>query len=187
MSPAITRRLLTVKEYNRMRETGILTEDDRVELIDGEIFKMSPIGSKHAAVVGAIKDWLIVHTYEKAIVRVQDPITAGNFSEPEPDIAVVRFRDDYYKDEHPRPSELLLVIEVADTSLTYDREIKAPLYAKAGIVEYWIINLENRQVERFREPLEQDYRIRELVVPEKDLPFEPMNLTIPAELLWKLI
>lgn len=159
---------------------GILSEDDRVELINGELLQMSPIGSEHSAMVGKIKDWLILQTYGKAIIRVQDPVIATNFAEPQPDIAVVTFRDDYYKKEHPKAADVLLIIEVADSSLVYDREIKLPVYAEAGIPEYWIVNLPARQIEAYREPTGKDYRIRELFQAEDEWDFPALSLHFTA-------
>lgn len=145
-------RRLSVSEYHRMSENDILKEDEQVELIEGIITKMSPKGTKHSAVISRLS----VKFYEpvlqnKVILRVQDSIVLNDMTEPEPDIAVVKFRDDYYSKEHPHPNDVLLLIEVADTSLERDREVKLPLYAASGIPEVWIVNLVEKVIEVYRE------------------------------------
>lgn len=145
-------RRFTIEEYHRMGEVGILGEDDRVELIDGWIVKMSPIGSQHAACVSLLNR--VLRAVEStAIVRVEDPIILNDDTEPQPDIAVVRFKANLYADAHPRPEDVLLLIEVAETSLEEDREIKLPRYAASSIPEVWIVNLMAHMIEVYREPL----------------------------------
>ncbi|MEM6631942.1 MAG: Uma2 family endonuclease [Bacteroidota bacterium] len=156
MPVKLKKRLLTVEEYHRMGEVGILKEKG-LELIRGEILKMSPIGSKHAAVVEKLKETLTFSLKGKTLVRAQNPITLGEMSEPEPDIAIVNFRSDYYMHQHPQAKDTLLVIEVAASSLDYDREIKVPLYAAASIPEFWIIDLNSEQVEVFHSPSQSSY------------------------------
>ncbi|MCL6500075.1 MAG: Uma2 family endonuclease [Firmicutes bacterium] len=141
-----------------MGRAGILREDERLELIGGEIIEMAAIGSRHAACVGFFLDWLVRHLPMTAAVRVQDPIRLPPGSEPEPDIAVVRRRADFYATAHPGPDDVLLLIEVADTSLTYDRDVKMPLYAAAGIPELWLVDLTQDRVEVFRDPVDGHYR-----------------------------
>lgn len=148
----LTRHRLTVSDYYRMGEVGILRPDARVELIEGEIIDMAPIGSRHSGTVERVAAVLRRAVGERAMVRSQQPVALDEHSEPEPDIAVVLPRDDYYTSAHPKPSDVLLVIEVAETSLSYDREIKIPLYARHGIVETWIVDLEGRRVLRYRSP-----------------------------------
>lgn len=148
----------TVSEYERMGETGILVPDARVELIEGEIIEMSPIGSRHAACVKLLSRILNKQVGDKGIVSTQDPIRLSDFSEPQPDVAVLRFHADYYRDGHPRPEDVLLVIEVADTTIDYDRRVKMPLYARAGIAEALIFNLSEDQVEYFSKPQAEGYR-----------------------------
>lgn len=133
-----------------MANAGILNEDDRVELIEGEIVKMAPIGSRHAAVVERVGDLLQEAVGGRAMVRRQNPIQLGPLSELQPDVAVVRGRADYYAAAHPGPGDVLLIVEVADASLASDRNIKLPLYARAGIPEVWLIDLENEVVEVYR-------------------------------------
>ena len=143
----------TVEEYHRLGEAGIFSEDDRVELIEGEIIDMAPIGTKHAECVSRLTR-LFVRGVE-ARVRVQDPILLGSGNEPQPDIAIVRNRS--YATAHPGPEDVLLLIEVADTSLAYDRSTKIPLYARHGIPEVWLVDLAGRAVEVFRQPSAEGY------------------------------
>jgi len=150
MTLQVEKRLCTIEDYYRMAETGILRRDDRVELIRGGIVRMSPVGSLHAACVKrtAAEFFGIVGT--DAIVSVQDPIRlAAQNSEPEPDISLLRPKPDYYASAHPTPADVLLVVEVADSSLDYDRGVKIQLYAEAGIPEVWIMALEEECVERY--------------------------------------
>jgi Uma2 family endonuclease len=128
----VARHLFTVDEYHRMGEAGIFGEDDRVELIEGEIIEMSPIGSPHAARVKRLTQLLVRRLGTRAIVQVQDPVVLSQLSEPQPDLAVVKARADFYAAGHPQPTDILLVVEVADTSRVFDRNVKAPLYAPCG-------------------------------------------------------
>jgi len=157
--PVVTwaRRMWTANEYHRMVEVGILHEDDRVELIDGEIIEMSPIGSKHAACVNRILSVLRQRLGIEFIISVQNPIRLSDASEPQPDIAVLRLRADYYADTLPMPSDVLLVIEVADTSLPYDQHVKLPRYADAGIAEVWIVDVARSMLTRYTDPRQNFY------------------------------
>lgn len=180
MSVQISKRLLTVSEYHKMAEAGILTEDDRVELIHGEIIEMSPIGSLHSGYVKRINNLFNRLLEGHYIVSVQDPIYIDKFSEPEPDIAVLRYREDFYEKSHPRPEDVFLLIEVADTSLYYDRITKLKLYANAGIPEFWIINLEDAQIEVFKKPVQDGYHFQEKIKRDGTIFFEKFNLHIKA-------
>ena len=152
MAVEIARRRFTVDEYHRMGQAGILREDDRVELIDGEIVEMTPIGSPHAACVTRLAHAFFAMVGRHAAVRVQNPIALGATSEPQPDLALVRPRADFYAGGHPGPGDVWLVVEVADTSLTFDRTVKVPLYARAGIPEVWVVDLAGQRVEVYRRP-----------------------------------
>lgn len=152
MALKVLKRRFTVEEYERMGQAGILSEDDRVELIDGEIIQMAVIGTRHAAVVYRLTDLLGPQVTSQAIVGVQNPLHADPYSEPQPDLMLLKRRDDYYESAHPRGSDILLLVEVADTTLEYDRGVKVPLYARAGIAEVWIIALPTNEVEVFRRP-----------------------------------
>jgi Uma2 family endonuclease len=158
MSHQFAKRWFTVDEYYRMAHAGILTEDDRVELIEGEIIEMSPIGSHHAACVKRLNTILNRLVSQQMIVSIQDPIHIDEFSEPEPDVALLRFREDFYVGSHPTASDVLLVIEVADTSVEYDRKKKLPLYAQAGIPEVWLANLPEDKFEIHTQPLNGKYQ-----------------------------
>jgi Uma2 family endonuclease len=152
VSATLTTRRFTVDEYYRMAEIGILREGERVELIEGEIVRMAAIGSEHSGCVMRLDRILQRGVDNRGLVLVQNPVRLDGSSEPEPDLALLRPRQDDYTTGHPGPADVLLVIEVADSSLEKDREIKAPLYARAGIVEYWLVNLPERKIEVYREP-----------------------------------
>ena len=134
-----------------MAAAGILTPDDRVELIEGEIIKMSPIGSPHAACVARLVRLLPPLVEENTILWVQNPVRLSDFTEPVPDVALLRPRTDYYDARHPMPEDVLLLIEVADTSLLKDRNVKIPLYARSGVSEAWLVNLPNEIIEVYGE------------------------------------
>jgi len=148
----IPRHRLTVDEYYRMAEVGILAPDARVELIEGEIVDMTPIGSRHASFVNRLNRMLTVAVGERAIVQVQGPVRLGDRSEPEPDVALLKPRTDFYRDKHPTAEDVLLIIEVSDTMLAYDRSVKVPLYARHGVPEVWLIDLQSNRVSIHRNP-----------------------------------
>lgn len=152
MSVQIARRHFNVTEYYRMIEAGILSESDRVELIDGEVIEMSPIGSRHAACVDRVNQLLNRLAGESTIVRVQNPIRLNEHSELQPDLCLLQPRSDFYQHGHPMPADVLLVAEVADSSVRYDREVKLPLYAQVLIPEVWIVNLPAEVVEVYSQP-----------------------------------
>ena len=158
MPGEIAKRRFTVDEYQLMGRAGILSADDRVELIDGEIIEMTPVGTVHTSAVMRATHALMLAAGARAGVRVQAPIQLGDFSEPEPDLALVRWRDDFYGAAHPGPGDILLVIEIADSSLRYDRQVKAPLYARNGIVEYWLVDLEASSIACYSSPDGDTYR-----------------------------
>jgi len=149
---SIRKHCLTVADFHKMGEVGIFTEDARVELIEGELFDMPPIGSGHASVVMIFIHLLTRAVGDLAIVGAQTPIVLGEESEPQPDILLLKPRDDFYASSHPTPEDVLLLIEVADSSTYYDRSIKVPLYARYGIAEAWLIDLPHRRLEVYRTP-----------------------------------
>ena len=159
MSVEIAKRLFNVREYERMIETGILTKYDRVELIEGEIVEMSPIGISHAACVNRLTTLLVQKLGRDAIVSVQNPVKLGERSEPQPDFALLKWRDDFYGQSLPTPDDVLLLIEVSDTTLKFDRQVKAPLYARAGIGEFWLVNLQDDEVEIYANPSGGAYQL----------------------------
>ncbi len=161
----VQRRLFTAAEYHEMLASGVLKEDDRLELIEGEIVEMSPIGPKHAARVDRLNSLFTRKLGERVIVRVQSPIALGKASEPQPDLALLRPRADGYEAAHPKPKDVLLVIEVADTTVDYDRDVKIALYGRAGIAEAWLVCLDDRWVEIYTEPTAAGYRMMRKALP----------------------
>ena len=145
-----------------MGEVGILQETG-IELINGEIVEMSPIGSKHARVVKLLNHFLNKLLADRCIISIQDPIIVNDHSAPEPDVAILKYKPDFYALEHPQAEDVLLLIEVADTSLEYDRSVKLPLYAQSGIPEYWLVNHEKDEIEAYWEPTGDHYKFRELL------------------------
>lgn len=176
------RRRFTIDEYHKMMDAGIFQEDDRVELLDGEIHNMSPIDSVHAANVNRLNHFLTRLLDQQAIVSIQNPLELNDYSEPQPDLLLLRWRDDFYEDHHPTPADTLLVIEVANTTVTSDRKDKLPRYAAANIPEVWIVNIKQRIVEQYTQPDGKVYVNRKLlkrgvltttcVTPALELPVE---------------
>ncbi len=153
-----TRHKLDVDAYHRMADAGILGEDDRVELIDGEIIDMAPIGQGHAATVNGLNRALVMACGTRAIVSVQNPVRLDRLNEPQPDFAVLRPRADFYaKGKRPGPRDVLLLVEVAHSSLRFDQTVKLPLYARAGIPELWIVDLHRRALDAYRRPTGGEY------------------------------
>ena len=171
------RHRLTVDDYHQMAESGILGPDDRVELIAGEALDMSPIGSLHAALVAALSDYLSRLAAGRLTVWSQNPIHLSYSSEPQPDIALVKPRPDFYAAAHPGPADTLLIVEVAESSLAYDLGIKVPLYARHGIPEVWVIDAATRTTHRFRGPRPEGYAEQDVLMPEAPL----ACLALPGE------
>ena len=176
------RRLFTVDEYYAMAEAGILTRDERVELIDGEIIVMAPIGNEHAASVDIGTDiFAPLMVAERATVRVQAHLRLSARSQPEPDLMLLKRREDFYRHQAPGADDVLLLIEVSDSSLSYDRSVKLALYARFNIPEVWIANIPARVVEVYAEPSggeytsSRTYRPGETVTPTA---FEDMQLPV---------
>jgi Uma2 family endonuclease len=156
--PSVQRRRFTVDEYYTMAEAGILGEDERVELLDGEIIEMSPIGDRHFACVLRVSTAFSMRVAGRALVSVQSPVRLSSRSEPEPDIALLRPREDFYESGKPGPEDVLLIVEVSDTTLAFDRDTKVLFYAAAGIPEVWILDLNAARVLVYREPRDGVYR-----------------------------
>ena len=156
MGVSISRRLFTTKEFRDMAEAGVFQEDDRLELVDGEIVEMSPIGNRHATCVRILIE-AFHRIGERALLDVQNPLSISDDNEFYPDVVLLRRREDRYAAAPPRASEALLVVEVSDTTLQFDRSIKKPRYAAAGAPELWIVDLEGSRVWVHRKPLEGDY------------------------------
>jgi Uma2 family endonuclease len=150
-------RRLTVEDYYRMGEVGILGADDRVELIDGEIIDMPPPGELHVGTVNQLQRLLDRVVGDSAIVSSQNPAVLGRHSAPQPDLALLRPRRDFYKSALPRAADILLVVEVADSSLRFDRDVKAALYAEHAIPEFWLIDVRGKRLVRYRDPRAKGY------------------------------
>jgi len=158
MASAVKRRRFTVEEYRRMGETGILADDPRIELIAGAIVVREPTGSRHAGTVDRLAHLFISRLARRVVVRVQNPVTfPDEMSELQPDVTLLRARADFYVGAHPGAQDVLLLIEVADSTLRLDRRVKIPLYARAGIAEVWLLDLTTERVEIFREPSGHHY------------------------------
>ena len=147
----------SVVEYHDLAKKGIFSEDDRVELINGEIIEMAPIGSDHSGNVTQLTHKFVVLLDQKALVSVQNPVIFGDHSESEPDITLLHWRDDFYKNSSPASDDVFLIIEVADTSARYDREVKVPLYARHDISEIWLLDLQQQRLEIYRHPVDGEY------------------------------
>ena len=154
----ITRHSFTVDDYHAMVVAGVLKEDDRVELIEGEIVDMAPVGLRHAAAVNILTRWLVVGCGTRAMVQVRAPMQIGTASEPQPDLVALRPQANFYRSQAATPDDVLLLIEVADSSLPYDRAVKLPLYAQAGVQEFWLVDLVRDEVHVHREPTSDGFR-----------------------------
>lgn len=176
MSVQFQKRYFNVEEYYRMAEVGLLSPDDRVELIEGEIVEMSPIGCTHAGTVDRSSTVLRRKLGDAVQVRVQNPVRLNDFSEPQPDLALLKPRKDFYSNSHPTPEDVLVVIEVADTSVDYDRNVKLPLYSRAGIPEAWLMILPKELIEVHSQPKDGKYQKAQRLKRGKTL----VSPTIPA-------
>ena len=165
---------LSVDDYHKMGEAGIFDHDERLELIEGRLIDMAPIGSDHAGTVIQLNAVLNRPFARLALVSPQNPIRLSEHSEPQPDFAVLRPRADFYRTAHPQPHDVLLVVEVADTSVRYDREVKIPLYARHGIPEVWLLDLHSTQIEIYRQPGTEGYG--EVLYPADDEAIAPVLL-----------
>jgi Uma2 family endonuclease len=164
-----------------MAESGILTEDDRVELIRGEIIDMSPIGTKHAACVRRLSNKLGQRLGNRIILSVQNPVVLDNNSEPQPDVALLKPRDDFYATAHPQPQDIFLLIEVSDSTVVYDREEKIPLYAEANIIEIWLVDINEQVVEVYQQPTAAGYQLMQKFASGQSLSikaFPNVNITV---------
>src|SRR2546427_975690 len=153
----LVRRSFTVDEYHRMAEAGILGEDDRVELIDGQVVALTPIGPAHGSCVNRLTALFAPLAGRQATLSVQNPVVLGEHEEPQPDLTILRYRADGYRERLPTAPDVLLVIEVADSSLEWDQRTKIPLYARTRIPEAWLVNLPADTIECYREPTAEGY------------------------------
>jgi Uma2 family endonuclease len=159
MAIEVKRRRFTVEEYDRMGEVGILTADDRVELLDGEIIEMAPIHPPHSSVVDRLTRLFTARLGERVILRVGGPIAlVQQDSEPQPDLTLLRPRNDFYSHRHPRPADVLLAVEVMDSNVERDRRLKLPIYARARLAEVWLVDIPESRIDVFREPQGAGYR-----------------------------
>ena len=181
MSVKLLKRKFTVEEYHLMASAGVFKEGDRLELIAGEIIEMSPIGMRHAACVRRLDVLLNQKLSGRAIVDTQNPVVLNNTSEPEPDVALLKLRGDFYEIAHPRPGDCFLLVEVADSTIDYDREVKIPLYAKNGVIEVWLVDLNGEAIEVYRQPGVNGYQYRSRFVRGQTLSvgaFANVSLTV---------
>jgi Uma2 family endonuclease len=169
IEPLIVRRKITVKEYDLMYEAGIFQPDERIELINGELVKMAPMNAPHIAYVAILTELLIEKFARRATIFTQLPIVLNSDSEPEPDISVLKWKKDRYFSGKPTACDVHALIEVADVSLAYDREVKLPLYARASIPEVWILKVQDRQLEVYRHPKDDRYTEKQLLQPSDTL------------------
>src|SRR5689334_12520741 len=158
MSVQYQKHYFSVDDYYRMADAGLFPIGTRTELIEGEVVEMCAIGNRHAACVDRLSTLLNLVFKGEVIVRVQNPVRLNDFSEPEPDIALLKKREDFYASGHPTPADVLLIIEVADTSVDFDRRVKLPLYARAGIPETWVMVLPKDLIEVHSQPVNGKYR-----------------------------
>ena len=170
MAATLQRHLFTVADYHRLGEAGVLGEDDRVELIDGDIVEMSPIGSSHAGLVIRLTRWFVEHAGDRGVVSVQNPLRIGDRCEPQPDLLLLKPRPDDYADDHPRPADVLLLVEVADSSWQTDRSVKLPMYASAGIAEVWLVDVAGAAIEVHTQPTADGYAHTERFAGAQHLP-----------------
>jgi Uma2 family endonuclease len=158
MPVAVSRRRFSADDYQRMGQAGILRAEDRVELIDGEILAMTPIGPLHCASVDRANRVFVIKAGESAIVRVQGSVRLDFYTEPQPDLVLLRPRADFYESQHPGPADILLIIEVADSSIDYDRDVKSRIYARSEVHEYWLVDLNRKVLCCYSVPVDGSYR-----------------------------
>ncbi|MEM6321335.1 MAG: Uma2 family endonuclease [Bacteroidota bacterium] len=178
MPVTLAKRLISTEDYHKMAEVGILQPDDKIELLNGEIIKMSPIGSLHVGYVNILDELLSDALGKKVHVVVQSPVKLSSFSEPEPDLVLLKRRKDHYLKRLPQPKDVHLIVEVADSTLEKDREVKAPLYAQANISEYWILNIPDEQLEIFTEPKDGKYQSKTMLKAGDTFYFAAFDLKI---------
>ena len=166
-----TRTRISVVRYQQMVAAGVLSKRDRIELIDGEMIDMAPIGLKHAAVTARLNKWFVLAVGDTAIVSPGGPVNLGDFSEPQPDLMLLRPREDYYAGKIPEAADVLLVVEISDSTLAFDQGVKRALYARHDVVEYWIVDVAGQRIHVARQPsangylLAQEFTIADSVAP----------------------
>ncbi|WP_162342756.1 Uma2 family endonuclease [Cyclobacterium salsum] len=183
MATEVIKRLINVEEYHKMAEMGIFKPDDRLELIHGEIYEMSPIGSKHAGIVNKLASLFNGLFKGKVVIGVQNPVQIDVRNEPEPDISLLKYRPDFYASAHPVPADVLAIIEVSDASIRFDREVKLPLYASHGIPEYWMIDLGNNWIEVHTNPKKGTYASIQRYLPGEEISLMEHKLSVNEVLI----
>ena len=158
MTAQLLRKKFTVSEFCKMAEMGIFRDEDNIELIEGEIVEMGKIGRRHAAYCDRLNDLFRDKFQKRVLIRVQSPVELNNLSQPQPDLALLRRRENYYESGHPQPHDIFLLVEIADTTIDSDREIKIPLYGQNGILETWLIDINEQCLEIYRDPSSQGYQ-----------------------------
>ncbi len=158
MLAEVTKRLFTVDEFYRMADAGIFAEGDRVELIEGEIIQMSPIGHRHMVCVNRANDLFVSALKGKALISIQNPLRLNEYNEPQPDLVAFKWRADYYASKPYTLDDALFVVEISDTTLRYDTRVKLPIYAAAGVQEVWIENLKENLLLVCRYPISKVYK-----------------------------
>jgi Uma2 family endonuclease len=182
MAGTVIKKRFTADDYYRMAEVGILAPRERVELIDGEIVAMTPIGSRHGACVSSALRSLIRAAGDDAIAWPQNPVRLDLYSEPQPDVALLRRRTDFYASHHPGPADVLVIVEIADSSIDYDRDVKAPIYARFGIPEYWLADLRSNVVWRYSSPERGVYqRVEECLRGQAIAPLQLPACVVPVD------
>jgi Uma2 family endonuclease len=158
MTAQLLTHKFTTQQYHLMHEAGVFAEGDRFELINGELSKMSPIGLKHALCVARLTKRFELKLGDRTMIWAQNPILLDGNSQPQPDLAILKLRDDFYEEGLPTPSDILLIIEVSDSTTSYDRDIKMPLYAAAGIPEMWLFDINKKAIEGYSLPSSSGYK-----------------------------
>lgn len=169
MSIQVLKRRFTVADYHKMAEIGVFKADEKNELVDGEIIVISPIGKRHAACVSRISELFFSRLATVASVRVQNPIILDDFSEPQPDIVLVKRRSDFYEARHPQTTDIFLLVEVADTTIDFYLSVKIPLYCQNGIQEVWLVDLNQNCIRMYRTPTSNGYQLIQLLEAEQIL------------------
>ncbi len=170
--PTLQLHQFSVADWQKMGAMDLFTPGARIELIDGQITDMPPIGSEHSGCAGWLNNYLIQQVQQKAIVFMQNPLRLGGFSEPLPDIMLLKPRADFYRKSHPLAEDVLLLIEIADSSVNYDKNVKIPLYARYGIIETWLVNIPQQIIHVYQHIESQQYKVQlnkkvgEMLTPE---------------------
>jgi len=185
MTFQLEKRLISVSDYHKMGDADILTKDDKVELLNGEIIKRSPINNKHSSHVRRITALLYSILNKSATLLIQDPITIPKFSEPESDITIAKFDPNFYAKRNPLPKDILILIEVSDSTLLKDREVKLPIYANAKIKEYWIVNLVDNCIEVYKNPRKDNYKLKETFYLDDEISLTDFDFKIKVSSILK--